>query len=145
TLRRVGAIAAVGCIGAAAGIAGSAAAPSGGSKHLRLPGPVFGFAGPGLAAPIGGPVVHAELVVANGSGGFETLTIDRGTVESVSGSQVVLNEGTKSATYKMLTLTIPAAAHVDRNGAAAQLSALQHGDFATVVQASKGTRVEAFA
>ena len=48
-----------------------------------------------MGFPGGGPAVHAELVVANRSGnGFETVTLDNGTVKSVNGDQLTITEGT---------------------------------------------------
>src|SRR4051812_49116255 len=89
-----------GVIGAGAGIAGAGAHDGKGegkarhAKHFNR-----GF-------HLGGPV-HAELVVPDRQGGFQTVTFDRGTVESVSGDQLTIKEGTPKATYKTITLTIP--------------------------------------
>src|SRR6476620_6254804 len=98
-----------GVVGAGAGIAG-AGAHDGGHKagkrhafHQRFGG--FGFGGP----------VRAELVVPDRQGGFKTVTLDRGTVDSVSGDQLTIKEGTPKATYKTVTLTIPSDAKVRRN------------------------------
>ena len=122
-----GACALVGVVG---GIAGSAAAPSnsgqtttnGGQAPGAGHGRHFGFLG-------GGPPVHGELVVPNRAGnGFETVTIDSGTVKSVSGDQLTITEGTRSATYKEATVTIPTGAKVMRNFADAELSDLKAGD-----------------
>ena len=117
-------------VGAAGGIAGSAAAPSQNTqtttngKHER------GFHRDGHRGFMGGgPAVHGELVVPNQAGnGFETVTLDNGTVKSVNGDQLTITEGTKSATYKDATLTIPSGAKVQRNFADAQLSDLKAGD-----------------
>jgi hypothetical protein len=152
-LRTLAVIGVCAVLGAAAGIAGSAAAPS--STHSSMP-PRFGFrsrgalgygglfAGPGIGLGGSGPVVHADAVVPNGSGGFETVTLDRGTVVSVSGNQLTITEGTPSATYKTVTLTIASGATVVRDGASTQLSSLQKGDTADVVQTPSTTRVTAF-
>lgn len=146
-------------IGAVAGIAGTSAAPSKPAaspvpapfvlKRLRrlygdaVPVPGFGRGLLGLLGA-GGPV-HAELVVPSSDGKtFQTVTIDDGTVQSVSGDQLTITEGTKTATYKTLTLTIPAGATVSRDQQSAQLSALQAGDTVTVVQGPSSTRVSAF-
>jgi len=53
--------------------------------------------------------------------------------------------GTRSATYKTITLTIPSDAKVRRNGSDAQLSDLQQGDFVAVAQAGDKTFVKALA
>jgi hypothetical protein len=148
TLTKAGIIAGV-CVvvGALGGIAGSAAAPSsnghsaqsttntnGPDRHFG-PGPAFGMLG-------GGPPVHAELVVPNKDGsGFETVTMDDGTFKSLSGDQLTITEGTKSATYKDATLTIPSGATVKRNFADAQLSDLKDGDHVHVAQSPEGTFV----
>ena len=50
--------------------------------------------------------VHANVVVATKSG-FATVTVDRGFVQSVNGRQLTIREGTKTTTYKTITLTIP--------------------------------------
>ena len=78
--------------------------------------------------------VHADVVVATKSG-FATVTIDRGVVQSVSGQQLTIREGTKKATYKTVTLTIPSSAKVRDNRRASTLSALTAGQRASVVQA----------
>src|SRR5436305_5556557 len=101
--------------GAGAGIAGSQAHDG----HFFGHGNHFGRFG---RAP-----VHADLVVPAKGGTFQTVTFDRGTVDSVSGDQLTIKEGTKSATYKTLTLTIPSDAKIRRDGEAAQLSGLQQG------------------
>jgi hypothetical protein len=159
--RTIAAILACAVVGAVAGIAVSAAAPSGKSstqgaqgKDHRLFGP-HGFGPPGFAGAglgglglgglgIAGAPVHADAVVPNGSGGFENVTFDQGTVQSVSGNDLTITEGTKSATYKTVTITVPSGAKIVRNGSTAALSALQKNDRAVVIQASRGTRVLAF-
>ncbi|HTZ85981.1 MAG TPA: hypothetical protein VMB05_04870 [Solirubrobacteraceae bacterium] len=142
-------------IGAAAGIAGSSASTpqkakgpagfaSGKFKH-GIVGPMIGPRGPAFAMPAGaaGPPVHSESVLPNEKGGFETVTMDRGRFSSSSGGQLTIAEGTKSATYKTVTLTIPSDAKVYRNGATAQLSNIKSGDTVTVVQSPQGTVVNA--
>ena len=143
TLVRAGLVAgACALAGAAGGIAGSAAAPSQGTNTTtngkQERGPHFGMRmGVG-----GGPAVHAELVVPNRDGnGFETVTLDNGTVKSVDGDQLTITEGTQSATYKDVTLTIPSGAKVQRNFADAQLSDLKAGDRVHVSSSPEGTSV----
>ncbi len=112
-------------VGAAGGIAGSAAHDGGGHGFFRGP-------------------IHAEAVVPNQAGtGFDTITSDRGKVKAVSGNQLTITEGTDQAVYKEPTLTIPDGAKVFRNRAPAALSALQPGDFVRVVQGPRGTLVVA--
>jgi hypothetical protein len=150
----VGALCAI--VGAAAGIAGSSASSSP-APHPRLGlggpgffffkhGPLAGATGPlagvfGPLAGVSGPPVHVEAVVPKQGGGFETLTMDRGSFSSLSGSQLTIKEGTKTATYKTVSVTIPSGATVRRNGVPAQLSDLKPGDDVTVVQSPPGTVV----
>ena len=142
-------------VGGAAGIAGSSAstnhttkgrvadnaAGTGAIKSGMAIGPGFAIRIPGDAA---GPPVHSESVVPNEKGGFDTVTMDRGTFSSLSGEQLTIAEGTKSATYKTVTLTIPSVATVYRNGEKAALSDIKSGDTVTVVQSRSGTVVNAF-
>jgi hypothetical protein len=83
---------------------------------------------------------HGDVVVATRTG-FVTVTYDRGIVQSVSGNQLVLADGTKKATYKTVTLTIPATAHVRDNGAQASLAEVKSGQRAIVIQAPHRTWV----
>jgi hypothetical protein len=144
--------------GAIAGIAGSAAAPGGRTSTTPQgprPGLEFGllhrvegrggFPGP-LEGPDGvGPPVHADLVVPNSKGGFDRVTEDHGTFKSLSDRDLTITEGTKTATYKEQTISIPAGATVIRDGETAQLSDLKAGDEVSVIQVSGGTtRVLAF-
>jgi hypothetical protein len=87
-----------------------------------------------------GRAVHGDVVVATKTG-FVTITFDRGFVQSVSGQQLTLREGTKTHTYKTVTLTIPAGARVRDNGRRATLGALKPGQRALVLQGVKRTTV----
>ncbi len=141
-------------LGAAAGIAGSSASTNHTTKGrvghtARIAAIKAGMAiGPGFAIGIpgdgAGPPVHSESVVPNEKGGFDTVTMDRGTFSSLSGEQLTITEGTKSATYKTVTLTIPSDATVYRNGEKAALSDIKSGDTVTVMQSPSGTVVNAF-
>jgi hypothetical protein len=84
--------------------------------------------------------VQANLVVATKSG-FDTVTVDRGFVQSVSGQQLTIREGTKKATYKDVTLTIPSNAKVRDNRRSSTLSALTAGQRVAVVEAPQRTWV----
>jgi hypothetical protein len=139
----VGALCAV--VGTGAGIAGSSAATSVKSKssksarasHDGRPGGPFRLAG--------GPPVHSEAVVPNKAGdAFITVTTDAGKVKSVSGDELTITEGTKTLTYKDVTLTIPSDATVYRNGSKESLSDLEAGDHVLVSRSSDGTFVDAF-
>lgn len=139
------AIAAVAClaVGALAGIDGGSAA----TTHNKAR-PANAQAGRhGLRGPLaGGPLpVHSVSVIPNKEGAaFDTVTLDSGTVQSVSGQELTIDEGTEKLTYKTVTLTIPAAATVHRDGKTVQLGELQKGDHAIVFANSDGTtRVDA--
>jgi hypothetical protein len=124
--------AACAAVGTAAGITQSGAATHAGSAAKQ-----HGRGGLRRA-------VHAEAVVPTAGGTrFVTVTLDRGTVQSVSGTQLVVSEGTATATYKTVTLTIPANATVRNNGTAAQLSSLKQGEIVRVLQAPGHVRVVA--
>jgi hypothetical protein len=84
--------------------------------------------------------VHGDLVVATGTG-FASVTFDRGVVQSVSGQQLTLSEGTKTRTYKTITLTIPSSAHVRDNGRMATLADVTAGQRALVIQGPNQTFV----
>jgi len=84
--------------------------------------------------------VHGDVVVETRQG-FETVTFDRGKVDSVSGQQLTIAEGTQRATYKTVTLTIPAGARVRDDRHTATLSDLKPGQRVIVVQAPKQTYV----
>jgi len=86
--------------------------------------------------------VHAQLVVPTKQG-FVNVTVDRGTVDSVSGSQLTVTEGTRRQTYKTVTLSIPSAAKVRDNRQTASLSSLRKGQRVIVVQAPRWTFVVA--
>jgi hypothetical protein len=134
----VGALCAI--AGAAAGIAGSSASSSS-APHPRIGLGGLGLFGRGPLADASGPPVHVDAVVPKQGGGFETVTMDRGSFASLSANQLAINEGTKTATYKTVTLTIPSGATIRRNGAQVQLSDLRSGDEVTVIQSPRNTAV----
>jgi hypothetical protein len=152
---RVGTVGVVCAIaGGAAGIAGSSASSPGTPKPgdtgtlIAGDGPMPPPGGPPLLRPrlgvdAAGPPVHSDTVVPNQKGGFDTITMDHGAFSSLSGNQLTITEGTKTATYKNVTLTIPANATVRRNDQAAHLSDIKSGDIVVVVQGPKGTLVDA--
>ncbi|HUA06286.1 MAG TPA: hypothetical protein VMB27_20430 [Solirubrobacteraceae bacterium] len=86
--------------------------------------------------------VQGAVVVAT-KNGFETVTLSRGFVQSVSGQQLTIREGTRKATYKTVTLTIPSSAVVRDNRQASTLSALTAGQRVSVAQGPKRTLVVA--
>jgi hypothetical protein len=76
--------------------------------------------------------VHGEAVIPVAGGQFATVTFDRGVVQSVAGNQLTLTEGTAKATYKTVTLAVPANAVVRDNRQPAQLSDVKTGQVAVV-------------
>jgi hypothetical protein len=121
----------------AGGVVAASAAGSGGTNRTGA------AATAGAPGPRGGGfAVHAEEVVPNKAGtAFITETEDSGTVVSVSGDQLTIKEGTKSLTYKTVTLTIPSDATISRNGAKAALADFKAGDRVRVSSSSDGTTV----
>ncbi|HWE34221.1 MAG TPA: hypothetical protein VG410_12095 [Solirubrobacteraceae bacterium] len=79
---------------------------------------------------------QANLVVHTKQG-FVNVTVARGTVQSVSGNEVTLAEGTRKATYKTVTYTLPAAVRVRDNRQRSTLSAVKPGQRALVVMLPK--------
>ena len=121
--------------------ASKASAGSSSSEQQRPPG---GMPGGSPGGGPGGGAVHSVSVVADKAGtSFITLTSDRGTVQSVddSAGTIAPVEGTKSATYKTVTLTIPGEATVTLDGKTAKLSEVAAGDRVSVDSSSEGTTV----
>jgi hypothetical protein len=130
-------------VGGAAGTAASSASSpeptkaAGASAAIAEgPGPPFGL---DALADAAGPPVHSDTIVPNKKGGFDSVTTDTGSFSSLSGGQLAITEGTKTATYKRVTLTIPSGATVRRNGEAAKLSDLNSADTVMVPQSPQGT------
>ena len=86
--------------------------------------------------------VHGDVVVHT-KAGFRTVTFDRGVVDSVSGQQLKITEGTPKATYKTVTLTIPANARVRDNRQKSSLVSVKPGQRVLVVTAPQRTLVVA--
>src|SRR3954468_11057499 len=135
TIKTIAIAGACALAGAGAGIAGSDAHSGAHFRHHH---------GNHLGRFAKGPV-HADLVVPTRGGEFKTVTLDRGLVESVGAGSLTIKEGTPTATYKTVTLTVPSGAKIRRNRDDAHLSDLQAGDFVTVVQSSGKTFVKAIA
>lgn len=86
--------------------------------------------------------VHVEAVVPTRTGDFANVTFDRGTVKDVSGQDLTLTEGTRTATYKDETITIPSDAKVRVFGVDnATLSDVKAGMRAAVIRAPDKTLV----
>jgi hypothetical protein len=77
--------------------------------------------------------VSAQLVVATPRG-FVKVDVARGKVESVAGNQLRLVEGTRRATYRTVTITLPANTRVRDNRQKATLSRLAPGQRALVIR-----------
>lgn len=86
--------------------------------------------------------VHADLVVHTKSG-FQTVTINRGTLDSVSGDTLTMTDGTRTAKDQQVTVTIPSSARVRNDRKASSLSSLTAGERVMVVQLPKRTVVVA--
>lgn len=136
----------VGAVCAAAGAGASAIATAGaaGTSTATTPSSTASSAAahPAVRRGLERRAVQGDLVIATRNG-FATVTLNRGFVQSVSGNQLTIREGTKKATYKTVTLTIPAGAKVRDNGQTASLSQLSQGQRVGVVQGPKRTWVTA--
>ena len=130
TLLRLGAVTATLTAGV---VAGSALLGSAGAAPAARPA--------GVARAALRRAVHLEAVVPGRQGGLVTLIVDRGFVQSVDGSQLTLREGTRRATDRTLTLTIPANAVVRVNGALATLPAVHAGQHVAVLQGTPRVHV----
>ena len=78
-------------------------------------------AGCDTVAGCSGGRLQGDVVVRTASG-FGTVSFQRGTVTSVSGAQLTLTEGTRRASYRSVTVTIPADAVIRDNRQRAALS-----------------------
>lgn len=76
--------------------------------------------------------VEANLVIHTKQG-FADVTVARGTVQSVSGNQLTLAEGTRTATYKTVTFTLPSNVRVRDDRQPSTLAAVKNGQRALVV------------
>ena len=83
---------------------------------------------------------HGDLVV-RARGGFTNVTFDRGFVQGLSGRRLTISEGTKRATYKTVTLTIPSNAVVRDNRQPASLADVKAGQHVIVLSAPMRTFV----
>lgn len=132
---------AVSCLGVGAGA--SAIASAGANTPAAQTSTVQAHAAvrPGVAGRLR-RAVHGDFVVPTRKG-FVTVAFDRGFVQSVSGDTLTLREGTKKATYKTVTVTIPSSALVRNNGTRSSLSSLKPGEHVGVFQGPVRTLVVA--
>ncbi len=77
--------------------------------------------------------VEGQFVVATTSG-YQTVTVARGTVDSVSGQQLTLTEGVGANVYRTVTLTLPGATRVRDNRRQSTLDQVTQGQRAIVLQ-----------
>jgi hypothetical protein len=130
---------AVCCVAAGAGIsaiASAGAATSGSSSHAATA-HAKGHRG-GLRRAL--HAVQGSAVVRT-AGGFANVTFQRGKVDSVSGQRLTITEGTPKASYKTVSVTVPAGAVVRDNRHKATLSDVKAGQRVLVLTAPKRTYV----
>ncbi len=84
--------------------------------------------------------VQGSAVVRTADG-FANVTFERGKVDSVSGQQLTITEGTPKATYKTVSVTVPAGAVIRDNRQKATLSDVKAGQRVLVLTAPKRTYV----
>lgn len=78
--------------------------------------------------------VQAELVVATPHG-FVHVSVVRGMVKSISGHQLTLLVGTRRASYRTITVTLPSRTRVRDDHRSASLSQIRRGQRALVIRA----------
>ena len=80
-------------------------------------------------------------VVVDTKQGFQTITFERGTVDSVSGDQITITEGGPKVAQRRATITVPSTVHVRDNGAKATMSSVTAGQHVVVLTLPKRTVV----
>lgn len=126
-------------LGAGASAIASAGAATGSSSTTAAQGGLHGVRATGLRR-LSRRTVQGALVVATKQG-FVNVTFERGKIDSVSGPQLTITEGTSKMSYKTVTLTIPADARIRDNRQTATMSDLKVGQRVVVLQAPKRTFV----
>jgi hypothetical protein len=129
----------VGLSAMAIGAGASAIASAGAAGTHAARGTRAGHRAYGLRR-LGRRAVNGSLVVKTATG-FQTITFNRGKVDSVSGSKLTMTDGTRRASYQTVTLTIPSTARIRDNRQPATLAALKPGQRVIVIQAPKRTFV----
>ncbi|HXD66103.1 MAG TPA: hypothetical protein VNV17_15885 [Solirubrobacteraceae bacterium] len=84
--------------------------------------------------------VQGSAVVRTADG-FANVTFQRGKVDSVSGQRLTITEGTPKASYKTVSVTVPAGAVVRDNRQKATLSDVKAGQRVLVLTTPKRTYV----
>jgi hypothetical protein len=130
---------AVGCVAMGAGISAIATAGAATSSSSSQTAATHAKARKGglrrlVRGVQGSAVVHT-------ADGFANVTFARGKVDSVNGQQLTIAEGTRKATYKTVTVTVPAGAVVRDNRQTATLSDVKAGQRVLVLTAPKRTYV----
>jgi GTPase involved in cell partitioning and DNA repair len=120
-------VSAIASAGAATGGAGKVSAAT---KRTRA----VGLKRLAARAVSGDVVVHTKA-------GFTTVSFQRGKVDSVSGQQLTITEGTAQASYKTVTVTIPANARVRDDRQKATLSDVKAGQRVLVLNGRQQTVV----
>lgn len=132
------AVVAVSCTALGAGAGAIASAPAASGSNPRA---AAGHrSGARALLRVARRAVAGQLVVPT-TAGFATVSFERGVVDSVNGQQLTLTEGTRTASYKTVTVTVPAGARVRDDRQAASLSSLTRGQRVIVVHAPKRTIV----
>ncbi len=136
---------AVGLLCAAGGIGAGAVATASASSSHSSSSPAAHHAKAGHAAHakrltelrrLARHSVQGDVVVRTKQG-YRTVSFERGTVRSVSGDQLTITEGTPKSTYKTVTLTVPASAHVRDDGQKSSMSSVSAGQHVLVLQLPK--------
>lgn len=84
--------------------------------------------------------VAGEIVVRT-KDGFGTVSLERGTIDEISGSRLTIAEGTRRASYRSVTVTIPADARIRDDGIRTGLSSVKAGERVLVITAPQRTFV----
>lgn len=84
--------------------------------------------------------VQGSLVVHTKTG-FATVTFQRGKVDAVNGRQLTITEGTPKASYKTVTVTVPAGAVVRDDRQPATLADVKAGQRVLVFTGPQHTHV----
>jgi hypothetical protein len=134
---------AVCCVAAGAGV--SAIATAGAATSTSHSASSSGKRAAGAKARRGGlrrllRGVQGSAVVHTANG-FATASFERGKVDAVNGQRLTITEGTPKATYKTVTVTVPAGAVIRDNRQKATLSEIKVGQRALVLTAPKRTVV----
>ncbi len=80
-------------------------------------------------------------VVVHTRQGFANVSFERGRVDTVSGRQLTITEGTRRASYKTVTVTIPAGAIVRDDHQTAALASVKPGQRVLILNAPRRTFV----